>query len=158
MLRLLSRMWVVPALKEMSMPPLRAMFFMVMAVTVVASAASAGEIGSTATSQVSSDAVHEQASPPDVLTGREFRTLTKMMLTDAGRCGVPQTAVVRWHVLPDGLIDDFVLHKSSGNACFDELVTLNAEKVIDAKLRITPAMRHGVAEAGWVPFAVAARD
>jgi hypothetical protein len=84
--------------------------------------------------------------------------LVKIMRTDIDRCGVPFTAVLHWHVLPDGVIDDFVLNKPSGDFCFDQIVVLNADEVIKAKLRITPATRNGVAEAAWVPFAIATRD
>jgi len=118
----------------------------------------AGNPGSTVTSQVSGEATSDQVSPPNVVTGPDFRLLMEMMRKDIVRCGVPRTAVLHWHVLPDGLISDFVLHKPSGDACFDEIVILNAARVIKAQLRITPGTRNEVAAAAWVPFAVAARD
>lgn len=111
-----------------------------------------------ATSQIAGETANEALTPPDVMTGPDFRLLTRMMRNNLTRCGVPGTAVVHWHVLPDGVIDQFVLFKSSGNACFDEVVVLNAAAVVHAGLRITPAMRGGVPAAGWVPLSLAARD
>lgn len=111
-----------------------------------------------AAAQTSREATNDQVTPPNVVTGPDFRLLMKIMRTNIVACGGPLTAVIRLHVQPDGLIDDFVLHKSSGNICFDEIVILNAQEVIKAKLRITPATRNGAAEAAWAPLAVAARD
>jgi hypothetical protein len=122
------------------------------------SISSAGDSALPAAAQISRDAVNDEVSGPNVLTGPDFRILAQIMRTDIVRCGIPLTAVLRWHVRPDGVIDDFVLQQSSGNVCFDEIVTLNADVVIKAKLRITPATRNGIPEAAWVPFAVASRD
>jgi len=111
-----------------------------------------------ATAQITPNAANDPVSPPNVLTGPDYRPLMKIMRRNIAACGGPRTAALRWHVTADGVIDSFVLHKSSGDACFDEIVTLNAEAVVKAKLRITPATRSGIAEPGWVPFAVAVRD
>lgn len=118
----------------------------------------AGDTAPTATSQTSRETTNDEASSPNVLTGRDFGILMKIMHTNIVRCGGPFTAVLHWHVLPDGVIDDFILNKPSGDVCFDGIVIVNAEAVVRAKLRMTPAMRNGVAEAGWVPLAVASRD
>jgi hypothetical protein len=118
----------------------------------------ADDSASAATSQISRDTTNDQVSPPNVLTGPDFRMLMKIMRTNIVSCGGPLTAVLHWHVLPDGVIDNFVLNKSSGNVCFDEIVILNAEEVVKAKLRITPATRNGILVPAWVPFSVAARD
>ena len=109
-------------------------------------------------SQSLRDATRDAASPANAVTGPDFALLMKMMRRSLARCGVPRTAVLHWHVQPDGIIDNFLLNKSSGDTCFDEVVILNAQAVVEAKLRITPAMRDGTAEGAWLPFAVAARD
>ena len=111
-----------------------------------------------ATAQIGANASNDQSSPANVVSGPDFQTLMKLMRRNIGACGVPRTATLQWHVMPDGVIDSFVLNRSSGDACFDQIVTLNADAVIKAQLRITPATRNGIAEAAWVPFAVAARD
>lgn len=117
----------------------------------------ADNAASEAVSQTSSDG-NDSVSPPNVVAGQDFRTLMKVMRTNISNCGGPLTAVLHWYVRPDGVIDNFVLNKSSGDICFDEIVILNAEVVIRSKLRVVPAMRDGIAEAAWVPFAVAVRD
>jgi hypothetical protein len=111
-----------------------------------------------ATSQITPGATNDQASPANVVTSPDFRTLMRIMRRNIVACGGPRTAVLHWHVSAEGVIDNFVLNKSSGDACFDQVVTLNAEAVIKAKLLATPAIRFGIPEAAWVPFAVAARD
>ena len=110
------------------------------------------------TAQTSREPTSSGLTPPNAVTGPDFPLLMKMMKRQLTRCGVPRTATLHWHVRADGVIDDFVLNKSSGDACFDQIVTLNADAVVKAQLRITPAMRNGVAEAAWLPFAAAARD
>jgi hypothetical protein len=111
-----------------------------------------------ATAQISPNATNDQFSPANIVTGQDFRALMKIMHRNIVACGGPRTAVLHWHVTADGVIDNFVLNKSSGDACFDEIVILNAETVVKAKLRVTPATRFGIAEAAWVPLSVAARD
>jgi len=109
-------------------------------------------------SQTSREAASDTLSPANAVTGPDFPALLKMMRKNINKCGAPHTAVLHWHVQADGIIDDFILNKSSGDTCFDEVVILNADAVVRTRLRITPAMRNGVAEAAWLPFAVAARD
>ena len=116
----------------------------------------AGNVAGTAAAQT--ERASSAFSPPDIVSGPDFRILMKMMRTNIVNCGFPRTAVVHWHVRPDGLIDRFVLYKPSSHACFDEIVTLNAAAVVQAGLHITPGKRDGVAEAAWVPMSVAARD
>jgi hypothetical protein len=111
-----------------------------------------------ATSQITPGTTNDQASPASVITSPDFRALMKIMHRNIVACGGPHTAVLHWYVSAEGLIDNFVLNKSSGDACFDEVVTLNAEAVVKAKLLATPAVRFGIPEAAWIPFAVAARD
>jgi len=113
---------------------------------------------SAAATQTSATATDDQFSPANVVTGPDFRPLMKIMRRNIVACGGPRTAVLHWHVTADGVIDNFLLNKSSGDACFDEIVILNAEAVVQAELRVTPATRSGIPEAAWVPFAVAARD
>lgn len=108
-------------------------------------------------SQTTRGTASDALSPANAVTGPDFPVLLKMMRKNINKCGAPHTAVLHWHVLADGVIDDFILNKSSGDSCFDEIVILNADAVVRTKLRITPAMRNGVAEATWLPFAVAAR-
>lgn len=109
-------------------------------------------------SQISSAKTNDLVSPPNVITGPDFGTLMKIMHKGIVSCGGPFTAVLHWHVLPDGVIDSFVLNRPSGDTCFDNIVVFNAEEVVGAKLRITPAMLEGVPKEGWVPLAVASRD
>jgi hypothetical protein len=111
-----------------------------------------------ATAQISPNPTNDQFSPANIVTGPDFRTLMKIMRRNIVACGGPRTAVLHWHVTADGVIDNFILNKSSGDVCFDEIVILNAEEVVKAKLHITPATRFGIAEAAWVPFSVVARD
>jgi hypothetical protein len=110
------------------------------------------------TAQIPSVASNNEASPANVVTSPDFRLLMKIMRRNIVMCGVPRTAVLHWHVTAEGIIDNFVLNKPSGDVCFDQIVILNADAVVKAKLRATAATRFGIAEAAWVPFAVAARD
>lgn len=134
-----------------------------LAATVVASVLTipatllASNLPSGPMAQTAREPASATVSPPNAVTGPDFAMLMKMMRKQVTRCGIPRTATLHWHVRADGVIDDFVLNKSSNDACFDEVVILNADAVVKAQLRITPAMRNGVAEAAWLPFAVAAR-
>jgi hypothetical protein len=123
-----------------------------------AEAVFANPVASGPTGQTVPSATDDELSPANVVTSPDFRALMRIMRRNIVMCGVPRTAVLHWHVTAEGVIDNFVLNKPSGDVCFDQIVTLNADAVVKAKLRATPATRFGSTEAGWVPFSVAARD
>lgn len=152
-----SRVFFAAALKDLSKRPAFLLPAIVLALLNPAVLA-ANDAASSATSQSSREAANEQLSPPNLLTGPDSRKLMEILHRGIVRCGGPLTAVLRLHVMHEGVIDSFVLQKSSGNACFDQMVLTNAEAAARARLRVTPAMRNEVAESGWAPVAIAARD